>query len=185
MMDKPVIAQIARAVLKGFLELQRGLAEGTLSKEQLDIIDSLPTGDQDRRSPVDGNLIEITKMTGRSRITRFPTACCADATAVLGTIYIMAGVNGDEIIEVKTTPRENNPAINFHVWLSVAGLEVDITLGQFHPLSEQVGNAVAFNRHPFSVDDAYTVKKAKFIIPTTIVQFAEHIGYKYVFEPQQ
>jgi len=138
-MDKPVIARIARIVHRSFLELQKGLAEGTLTAEQLDAIDSLPSGDEDRRSPVDGSVVEIARMTGRKRIARFPTACCSDTTAVLGIIYTMAGVNPENIIEVKATPRKWNPAFNFHKWLLIEGLAIDITISQFNPPNEIIG----------------------------------------------
>ncbi|MDR1620895.1 MAG: hypothetical protein LBS00_00815 [Synergistaceae bacterium] len=183
-MDKAVIAQIAKDVLKAFLGLQQGLADGTLTTKQLEAIDSLPTGEQDRCSSVDESLERIVKLTGRSRLTQFPEVCCADATAALGTIYTMAGVTPSDIVEVKVVQRKKNRAFNFHKWLSVEGLAIDITLGQFHPLSEHTGNAVALYTHPFEGDPTYTIERTKFIIPTPIVKFAEYIGYTYVFEPQ-
>jgi len=184
-MDKQGIARIARTVLRAFLELQRGLAADTLTAEQLDAIDSLPSGDADKRSPVDGSVVEIVLMTGRLRISRFPTACCSDTTAVLGIIYTMAGIKPKEIIEVKATPREWNPAFNFHKWLSVEGLAIDITLGQFHPLSEHIGNAVAFTEHPFEPGDVYAIERTRFVPPREIVKFAEHIGFAHIFLPEE
>lgn len=180
-MDKPTIAYIARTVSGAFVELQHGLISDMLTSEQLEAIDSLPSGMLDKRSPIDGHLIELVEMTGRKRIAGFPEMCCAGAVATLGIIYIMAGIAPDAIVEMKAVPRESNPAINFHKWLSVENLRIDITLGQFQPLGNTLGNAVAFHQHPFEVDDEYTIVQTLFVPPTQIVKFAEHIGFGYVF----
>jgi len=182
LIEKPTIARIARIVLRAFKELQEGLNNGTLTAEELDAIDTLPSGVQDRRSPIDGSLIELVDLTGRKRIAGFPEMCCADVAATLGVIYIMAGVKQEDIIEVKAVPRRTNPPFNFHKWLSVQELQIDLTLCQFQPLGDRIGDAVAFNRHPFEVDDEYIIEKSKFIPPTPVVKFAEYIGFAYVFE---
>lgn len=185
-MDRPTIVYIARTVSSAFLELQQGLANPpqrhrTLTVEQLAAIDSLPSGVLDKRSPVDGSLIELVEMTGRKRIAGFPKMCCADAVATLGIIYTMAGVKPQDIIEVKAVPRKPNPAFNFHKWLCIEGLHIDVTLGQFHPLGDEVGDAVAFTQHPFEVDDEYTIERERFVAPSQVVKFAEHVGFAYVF----
>lgn len=188
-MDKPrptistqTIAYIAQTISKGFHDLKKGLADGTLIDKQLDAIDSLPSGKVDKRSPVDGHVTEQDNSTGRKRIAEFPEMCCADAVATLGIIYTMAGVKPEDIIEVTAIPGKRNPAFNFHKWLSVQGVRIDLTLGQFHPLGENVGSTVAFKTHPFEGDEKYRIKKAQFISPTPIVKFAEFMGFSYIFK---
>jgi len=181
-LDKTIIAWIAKNVSRAFNILQGGLKNGTLTAAELNAIDSLPSGIQHKRSPVDGSLIERVEMTGRKRLTGFPKMCCADVTATLGIIYTMAGVKPEDIIEVKAMPRKTNPAFNFHMWLSVQGLRIDLTLGQFHPLNETIGNAIAFTQHPFEADNAYTITESQFIPPTETVKFAEFVGFNCVFK---
>jgi hypothetical protein len=178
--DRNFVVIATEMVRDAFFDLQHGLKNGTLTVDQLDAIDSLPAGEEDRRSSDNGSLLELVEMTGRKRIERFPTGCCADAVAVLGIIFTMLIVNPKEIIEVSATPYMNNPAFNFHKWLKVDGIVVDITLGQFHPLGETVGNTVAFATHPFEPDEAYKLEEKQFVPPTTAVKFAEHIFFSYI-----
>lgn len=163
--------------MRAFRDLQKGLIDGTLTADELDAIDTLPSGVQDRRPPIDGSLIELVDLTGRKRIAGFPQMCCADVTATLGIIYTMVGVKPEDIVEVKAVPRQTNPPFNFHKWLSVQELRIDLTLGQFQPLGSTIGDAVAFNQHPFEVDDEYRLERTQFIPPTKIVKFAEYIGF--------
>ena len=182
LIDKSTIVYIAKTISRAFRELQKRLTDGTLTAAELDAIDSLPSGVQDRRSPIDGSLVELVDLTGRKRIAGFPQMCCADVTATLGIIYTMAGVKPEAIFEMKAVPRKPNPAFNFHKWLSVEELRIDLTLGQFQPLGSTIGGAVVFNQHPFEVDDEYTIEKSQFVPPTQIVKFAEYIGFAYIFE---
>jgi hypothetical protein len=75
--------------------------------------------------------------------------CCADTTAILGVIFMMMLVDGEKIIEVTATPKHENPQCNFHKWICVDGVGIDITLGQFYPDNAELKNAVLFSTHPF------------------------------------
>lgn len=180
--DNKTITHIAKIVLRVFTEMQKRFLDGTLPTEVLDIVDSLPMGIQEKRSPIDGSLAELVELTGRKRIMGFPEMCCADITAILGILYTMAGVKPENIFEMKAIPVETNPSFNFHKWISVQDLQIDMTLGQFQPLGDYIGDAIVFNQHPFEVDDNYVVEKSQFIPPTQIVEFAEYIGFTYIFE---
>ena len=186
-MERPTITTqtirfIANSTLKAIRQLQKGLLAGTLSAEQLDAIDSLPSGALEKRSPVDGHITGFADSTGRTRIAEFPEIFCADAVATLGILYTMAGVKPDDVVEVKAVPRKPNPPFNFHKWLCVQGISIDLTLGQFHPLGDSIGDMVLFETHPFENDIQYTITEAPFIPPTQIVKFAEHIGFTYIFK---
>jgi len=105
---------------------------------ELRLIDTLPVGEGEKRSPIDGSLISVKKMTGRSRLSRFPHECRADVTAILGVIFMMALVDSKKIIKVTATPKKKNPQYNFHKWLCVEGVGIDLTIGQFYPQDDSL-----------------------------------------------
>ena len=181
-MEKEMIADIAHRVYEVFCGLQEGLKNGTLKTEELRQIDTLPKGESDKRSPIDGSLVSVEKMTGRSRILNFPKECCADTTAILGVIYMMLLVDKEQIIEVTATPKKTNPQYNFHKWLCVEGIGIDITLGQFYPQDDNLRGTAIFTTHPFEKNGEYIIEKRKFIPPIkSVVLFAEFLAINYVF----
>jgi hypothetical protein len=175
------IDNIAQTVYRVFADIRRGLDDYTLPDEDLAAIDSLKSGTGQRRSPVDGSVVGFIDMSPCKRLARFPEACCADAVATLGIIYTMACVDPESIVEITAEPKRENPNINFHKWLTVDGYAVDITLGQFHPLGDELDGTVVFMEHPLEKHPEYAVTAAQFVIPTPAVKFSEHFGIKYVF----
>ena len=135
-MEQNMIANIASRVYDVFCGLQDGLKNGTLTAEELRQIDTLPTGECDKRSPIDGSLISIETMTGRTRILGFPKMCCADTTAILGVIYMMALVQPEQIIEVTAIPKQKNPQYSFHKWLCVEGFQTGKTTARLQVISK-------------------------------------------------
>jgi hypothetical protein len=183
-MDVLMIKDVARRLHEIFCGLQQGLKDGTLTEEELRQIDTLPEGECDKRSPTDGSLLSVEKVTGRSRVLGFPSMCCADTTAILGVIFMMMLVDSEKIIEVTATPKHENPQCNFHKWICVDGVGIDITLGQFYPDNAELKNAVLFSTHPFEKSGEYTIERKQFIPPPKdLVLFAEFLAINYIFPP--
>jgi len=173
---------LATQTFDTFLQLQADLLNGTMQADDMAALDTLKTSTAHRHSPLDGSLIETEEVTPRKRLAGFPHEFCSDATATLGIICVMAQIPREKIFEVTATPTTPNPSINFHKWLRIDGISLDLTIGQFMRPDEKTGFAILAT-HPLEKEQGYSVAEKQFIVPTPVVTFAEHIAIKYVFDP--
>lgn len=181
--EKKITTWVARKTLDAFYLFRQHLREDCLTEGEREAVDSLPKGDCERRSEIDGSFVRNEHTTGRTRLSGFPDTCCVEATQTLGILYTMAGVAPETILEMTATSQKPSPQYNFHKWIFAGGLSIDITIGQFYPDKELPQNAIAFFKHPIESDSEYVVEKKVFVPDGRFVKFAESIGFEYIFPP--
>ena len=165
------IESIARLVQKAFFDIRRNILNNNLSEEQEAAIASLPSDN----------------ITGaaHNRLKKFPNDCCMDASNVLAIIFIaIAEQNGFQYgqlkqIRCRPTDKTKTRMFDFHQWLLVNDLNVDITFGQCKAVLKGNEDKVVFDTHPLVGSDDYIFEGGNAVMEEPFAEFTNFIIKDY------
>ena len=166
------IENVARLAQKAFIDIRENLHSNALNAEQKAAIKSLP----------------FDNITGaaENRLKKFPNDCCMDAANVLAVMFLaIAEQHGFEyrkIMQIRCRPTDKTKTVmfDFHQWLYIDGLNIDIAFEQCKTVLKGNESKIIFDTHPLVESDDYIFEGGDAVMEKPFVGFANFVITNYL-----